>query len=288
MHAKMRIVAAFSAWESTMRLGIRYLVALVFASLSAAPALALQCVPPSGFSGFIDAFKKEAAAQGVGSRGLRVLDTVKYDAGVIAYDHKVRASFKGSFEQFAATRVTAGRLTRAKAYLKSHANLFQRIEAQYGVPGPILVAIWAMETDFGAVVGNKPIINGLASLASDCRRPDLFQGELMAVLKIVDKGDLSVAELRGAGHGEIGQTQFLPSSYLKFAVDFDGNGKKDLIGSQVDVLASTANYLRGYGWQKGGGWQEGSANFAVLAGWNKSSNYQRAIALFATKVSGGV
>ena len=103
----------------------------------------------------------------------------------------------------------------------------------------------------------------------------------------IDSGELSAAELRGAGHGELGQTQFLPSSYVRFAVDFDGNGKKDLIRSQADVLASTANYLRGYGWRPGGGWEEGSANFAALAGWNKSSNYQRAIALFASKVSGG-
>ncbi len=260
---------------------------MVFTSLFAAPALALQCVPPSGFQGFIEQFKADAARQGIGSRGISVLNGVKYDAAIIAYDHKVRASFKGSFEQFAATRVTAGRVSRAKAYLKSHAALFQKIEAQYGVPGPVLVAIWAMETDFGAVVGGKPIVNGLASLASDCRRPDLFQRELLAVMQIVDRGDLSIAELRGAGHGEIGQTQFLPSSYLKFAVDFDGNGKKDLIRSQADVLASTANYLRGYGWQKGGGWEPGSANFSALAGWNKSPNYQRAIALFATKVSGG-
>jgi membrane-bound lytic murein transglycosylase B len=136
-------------------------------------------------------------------------------------------------------------------------------------------------------VGNKPILPGLASLAYDCRRTDLFQRELFAALQIIDSGEYSVNQLIGAGHGEIGQTQFLPSSYVKYAVDFDGNGKKDLIRSQADVLASTANYLKGYGWQKGGGWQEGSANFGVLAGWNKSPNYQRAIALFATKVSGG-
>jgi membrane-bound lytic murein transglycosylase B len=144
-----------------------------------------------------------------------------------------------------------------------------------------------METDFGAVVGKKPIINGLASLASDCRRPELFQGELIAALKLIDNGVLSVAQLRGAGHGEIGQTQFLPSSYLKYAVDGNGDGRKDLINSQEDVLASTANYLKGYGWQRGGAWQPGTANFGVLAGWNKSANYQRAIALFADKVAAG-
>lgn len=260
---------------------------VVGAAVTASPALAAQCVQPGGFSGFIAQMKSEAAAQGVGQKGLAVLDNVSYDAGVIAYDRKVRASFKGSFEQFAASRVTAGRVNKARSYLKSQAALFKKIDAQFGVPAPILLAIWGMETDFGAVTGKKPIINGLASLASDCRRPELFQRELIAALKIVDQNILSVSELRGAGHGELGQTQFLPSSYLKYAIDFDGDGKKDLMRSSTDVLASTANYLRGYGWQRGGSWQPGSANFAVLAEWNKSANYQRAIALFADKVAAG-
>jgi lytic murein transglycosylase len=264
----------------------KWLAALGFLIAATPSAMAAQCQPPGGFSAFIKDFKKEASAQGVGQRGLSALDGLQLDTATIAYDRKVRASFKGSFEQFAAKRITQARLNRAASYLKSHAALFQRIESQFGVPGPILVAIWAMETDFGGFVGNKPILPGLASLAYDCRRPDLFQRELLAAVTIIDRGDMSAGELRGAGHGELGQTQFLPSSYVKFAVDFDGNGRKDLIRSQADVLASTANYLRGYGWSKGGGWQEGSGNFAALAGWNKSPNYQRAIALFATKVAG--
>ncbi len=268
---------------------MRFLPAMLLpvALLFAFPATAAQCEPPGGFPAFIKQFRDEARAAGVGRRGLSALDGVKLDTATIAFDRKVRASFKGSFEQFAAKRVTAARLKRARSYLQSHAGLFQRIEQSFGVPGPVLVAIWAMETDFGAVTGNKPILPGLASLAYDCRRTDLFQRELLAALTIIDRGDMSAAQLRGAGHGEIGQTQFLPSSYVRFAVDFDGDGRKDLIGSQADVLASTANYLRGHGWQRGGGWQEGSGNFAALGGWNKSSNYQRAIALFASKVSGG-
>lgn len=258
-----------------------------FTSFVAHPALATQCEPPGGFPAWLDSFKDEARSRGIGQRGLSALNGLQLDRATIAFDRKVRASFKGSFAQFAAKRVTSGRLKRASSYLKSHASLFERIEQQFGVPGPILVAIWAMETDFGAVMGNKQILPGLASLAYDCRRSELFQRELLAALTIIDRGDMSAAGLRGAGHGEIGQTQFLPSSYVRYAVDFDGNGKKDLIRSQADVLASTANYLRGYGWSRGGGWQEGSGNFAALAGWNKSSNYQRAIALFATKVSGG-
>ena len=264
-----------------MRMILGGLLAAAFCA-AALPAFAAQCEPPGGFSVFIKDFKKEAASKGIGQRGLSALDGVQLDTATIAFDRKVRASFKGSFEQFAAKRVTSARLSRAAGYLKSHASLFQRIESQFGVPGPVLVAIWAMETDFGAVTGNKPILPGLASLAYDCRRTDLFQRELLAALTIIDRGDMSAAELRGAGHGEIGQTQFLPSSYVQYAVDFDGNGKKDLIRSQADVLASTANYLRGYGWRRGGGWDQ-----SALAGWNKSTNYQKAIALFASKVAGG-
>jgi lytic murein transglycosylase len=271
-----------------MRIVSRRLIAAFAAagSLFAVPAFAAQCEPAGGFSAFLDEFRAEAASAGVSRNGIAALDGVQLDRGVIAFDRKVRAAFKGSPEQFIAQRVTSGRVTRARQELKKRADLFQRIEQRFGVPGEVIVAIWAMETDFGAVVGNKPIIPGLAALAYDCRRTDLFQRELLAALKIIDRGDYSASQLRGAGHGEIGQTQFLPSSFLRFAVDFDGSGHPDLIKSVPDVLASTANYLAGYGWQRGGSWEPGSANFGVLAGWNKSSNYQRAISAFASRVAG--
>src|SRR6201988_229502 len=119
------------------------------------------------------------------------------------------------------------------------------------------------------------------------RRPNKFRDELIAALQIVDRGDMSPADMRGAWAGEIGQTQFMPSSYLKFAVDFDGNGRRDLIRSVPDVLASTANYLKGYGWQRGQPWTEGTANFAVLKEWNKAPVYQKTIALFAARPAEG-
>jgi len=150
-----------------------------------------------------------------------------------------------------------------------------------------VVAIWALETDFGAVMGKQPALRSLATLAYDCRRSEKFTGELIAALKIIDRGDLTPAEMKGAWAGELGQTQFLASSYLKFAVDFEGNGKRDLIRSVPDVLASTANYLKGYGWQSGAPFDEGSANFAVLSEWNKSPVYQKTIAVFAQRLMGG-
>jgi lytic murein transglycosylase len=170
--------------------------------------------------------------------------------------------------------------------MQRYAPILTRIERQFGVPGGVIVAIWGLETDFGSDNGRFPTIRSLATLAYDCRRPDKFRGEVLAALRIVDRGDMSASQLRGAWAGEIGQTQFLPSSYLKFAVDFDGDGRRDLIHSVPDVLASTANYLKGYGWQRGQPWGQGTANFQVLLQWNSSEVYTKTVAYFGQRLSG--
>jgi membrane-bound lytic murein transglycosylase B len=130
------------------------------------------------------------------------------------------------------------------------------------------------------------VIRSLATLAHDCRRSEMFQGELLAALQIIDRGDLPAADMRGAWAGELGQAQFLPSNYIKYAVDYDGNGRRDLIHSIPDTLASIANLLKSFGWQPGP-YAEGSANFAVLAAWNKSTVYQKTIVAFAQRLDGG-
>jgi len=253
-------------------------------ALLAAPALAAQC--GGDFDTFVETFKREAAAKGISQRTIAAaLGNVTPDPRVIALDRR-QGHFRQSFEQFGPPRVAA-RLAKAQQLMTRHAALLARIEQQYGVPGAVVIAIWGLETDFGAGTGKHPAVQALATLAHDCRRTAMFQGELMAALQIVERGDLSIAEMRGAWAGELGQTQFLPSSYVKFAVDFDGNGRRDLIRSVPDVLASTANYLRGYGWQRGQPWTEGTRNFAVLKEWNKAAVYQKTIALFATRLSGG-
>src|ERR1700733_11614300 len=200
------------------------------------------------FGTWLEGLKEEAAAQGVSQSTIQsALAGLTYDPNVIARDH-AQGVFRQSFEQFSG-RMVPPRLSRGTKLLKQYAPVFARIEQQYGVPGPVIVAIWGLETDFGANSGKFPTIRALATLAYDCRRPDKFRGELLAALQIVARGDMSPADMHGAWAGEIGQTQFLPSSYLKYAVDFDGNGRRDLIHSVPDVLASTANYLKGYGWQ---------------------------------------
>src|SRR5262249_21165721 len=138
---------------------------------------------------------------------------------------------------------------------------------------------------FGGGLARHPPIGAVAPVAHDCRRSEMFQGELMAALTIVDRGDLSVTEMRGAWAGELGQTQFLPSSYVKFAVDFDGNVRRDLIRSVPDALASSVNYLKGYGWEHGQAWDEGTHKYSVLKAWNKAEVYQKTIALFATRLA---
>jgi membrane-bound lytic murein transglycosylase B len=148
------------------------------------------------------------------------------------------------------------------------------------VPGAVLVAIWGLETDFGAGSGNEPTLTALATLAYDCRRSQKFHDELLDALRLIDHGYLSAAQMHGAWAGELGQTQFMPSSYLKFAV-----GRHDLIHSVPDALASTANYLKAYGWHRGQPWGEGTANFQVLLQWNNSGVYTQTVAYFATKLS---
>jgi membrane-bound lytic murein transglycosylase B len=130
------------------------------------------------------------------------------------------------------------------------------------------------------------VVRSVATLAYDCRRTDKFQGELVEALRIVDRGDMASADLRGDWAGEIGQTQFLPSSYVKYAVTADGRGKPDLVRNQDDVIASTANYLKSHGWQRGQGWGPGQPNFAVIQEWNKAEVYAKTIALFADKLGG--
>ena len=261
-------------------------MAAIVLCLGGLAASALAAAPPCGgdFGAWLDGFKQEAAAQGVSARTIEsALGGVTYDPGIIARDH-AQGVFHQSFEQFSG-RMVPPRLSRATKLLEKYSAVFSRIETQYGVPGAVIVAIWGLETDFGANSGKFPTIRSLATLAYDCRRADEFRAELMDALRIIERGDLGPNEMRGAWAGEIGQTQFMPSSWMKYAVDFDGNGKRDLMHNAPDVLASTANYLAGYGWQRGKDWEPGSPNFAVLQQWNKSEVYARTIATFATQLA---
>jgi lytic murein transglycosylase len=252
-------------------------------------ALAATCEDPGGFNKWLGDIRREAAAQGISAEAISAgLSGVTYDSGVIRRD-RGQHFFRQSFEQFSAKMVPPYRIQRGSSLLQKHAGLLAQIEQRHGVPGPVLMAIWGLESDFGAARGNLPAVRSIATLAYDCRRTDFFSAQLFDALRIIERGDLAPGEMRGAWAGELGQTQFMASNYVKYAVDFDGDGRRDLIRSIPDVLASTANYLKAHGWQRGASWTPGSANFEVLRAWNKSQVYAQTIGYFATKlVSGSV
>ena len=262
----------------------RALVVALFSVLFVAPLRAAQC--GGDFNTFIASMTQEASAAGVSSSVTSAaFSGISPDPAVLAFDRRQRGTFKKSFESYAATRVTAGRISGGKSMLQRYGSILASIEQRTGVPPEVVVAIWGLETDFGrGDMGRLPVVRMLATLAHDCRRTELFQGELIAALKIVQRGDLSLRELVGAYAGEIGQTQFLPSSYIKYGVDYDGNGHVDLRHSPADVLASTANLLKSNGWQRGGPFTEGTANFEVMREWNRATIYRKTIALFAEKL----
>jgi lytic murein transglycosylase len=257
------------------------LFALIFSTLLiVGPASAAQC--GGDFQTFLSAMGREAQAAGV-SRSVidQAFAGVAVDPAVLSFDRRQRGTFRKSFEEYASTRVVPARINRAKRLMQTHAALLSRVERQFGVPR----AIWTLESDNGTGdMGKLPVVRTIATLAHDCRRSELFQTELIAALKIVQRGDLPLRDLIGAYAGEIGQTQFLPSSYIKYGVDYDGNGHIDLRHSVPDVLASTANLLKVNGWRAGAPFSEGTENFQVMREWNRSEVYRKTMVLFSERL----
>ncbi|WJR77459.1 lytic murein transglycosylase [Bradyrhizobium sp. NP1] len=253
---------------------------------AATPAFAARC--GGDFNSFISNVSADAQAAGVSAAVVSTaFSGVGQDGSVLAFDRRQRYTFNKTFEQYVSTRVGPGRINGGRAMLSRHAALLSKIEQQFGVPRQILVAIWGLESDFGkGDMGKLPVIRTLATLAHDCRRSELFQGELLAALKIIQRGDLPQRDLIGAYAGEIGQTQFLPSSYIKYGVDFDGDGRVDLRHSVADVLASTANLLHTNGFKMGQPYGEGSANFEAMREWNRAVIYRKTIGYFADQLVG--
>jgi lytic murein transglycosylase len=253
------------------------------------PAVAADCGHDgAGFDAWLQRFKRTAASQGISQEVISAgLAGLSYDPTVVRLDRSQR-SFKLSFEEFYARRVGSALINRGRNLMRAHRATLDRIEQRFGVPPAILIAIWGLETNYGADSSGKfSILRSLATLAYDCRRSEFFTGHLLDALRIIDRGDLTPAQMRGGWAGEIGHTQFLPSGYYKYAVDFDGDGRRDLERSIPDMLASTANFLKGHGWQAGQGWQPGTANYNVIRDWNRAEVYQRTIAVMAGKLAEG-
>lgn len=232
-------------------------IVLAFACLSAAALAHAQTVPcrtSGSYENWLAGVEREAAADGVSQRAIaEAAPYLKYDQRIVNIDRGQRV-FTQTFLQFSDRMAAAYRITRGEALIKKNAPVFARIDKQYGVPAAVIVSFWGLESDFGANQGKYPTLSSIASLAYDCRRADKFRPQLIDALRLIQRGDLTPAEMIGSWAGELGQTQMMPSEYNKYAVDYDGHGKRDLIHDAPDVLGSTANYLVGLGWKRGQPW----------------------------------
>ena len=265
------------------RRSVSLFTGLALAGCLLAPAShAANCGNTSqGFNDWKHSFASTAKRAGVKTAGLQALASAQYASKTIAADRNQK-SFRYTLDKFlkirgAETIVAQGRRRKAK-----DAAFYAALEKRYGVPAGVIIAIHGMETGFGHFMGDSNVVSAIVTLTYDCRRSDFFRPHAIAALKLVDQGSLS-ATTKGARHGEVGHTQFLPANVLKYGVDGNGDGRVDLT-NRLDALTSTANFLRKKGWAKGKPYQEGQPNFKVIKKWNAATVYQQAIALMAERI----
>jgi len=224
------------------------------ASPAPSSAAAAPCRTSGTYDAWLAAFEREALAQGISQRTISAAaPSLTYDQKIVYIDRGQRV-FTQTFLEFSGRMAAGYRIQRGQQLIQANAATFSRIEQQFGVPAPVIVAFWALESDFGANMGNYRSLPSIVSLAYDCRRADRFRTQLLDALRLIDRGDLTPDQMIGSWAGELGQTQMMPSEYYKYAVDYDGTGKRDLIHDVPDVLGSTANYLVGLGWRRGEPW----------------------------------
>ncbi|SEF59288.1 lytic murein transglycosylase [Jhaorihella thermophila] len=235
----------------------------------------------SGFEAWKAEFAKEARKAGVRGKGLRALARAQYATRTIAADRQQK-SFRYGLEKFMRVRGADAIVAQGRKRKSRTPEFYAALERRYGVSAGILIAIHGMETGFGWFMGDSPVVSAIATLAYDCRRPELFRPHAIGALKLVDRGSITATTL-GARHGELGHTQFLPGNALRYGVDGNGDGRVDLY-DVTDALASTANYLRRKGWKRGKGYQPGQPNFAVLKEWNAATVYQQALAIMGARI----
>jgi lytic murein transglycosylase len=228
--------------------------ALLIAGLTAGPALAVSCRTSASFDRWLDEFRREAVGAGVSQRALAAAaPQMVYDQRIVNIDRGQRV-FNQTFIEFSNRMVAAYRIQRGGQLIQQYGAVFSRANQQFGVPAAVITAFWGLESDFGANSGKEKSLVALTSLAYDCRRAEMFRGQLLSALQLIDHGDLRPEEMIGSWAGEIGQTQMMPTEYNKWAVDYDGDGHRNLIKSVPDVIGSTANYLQSLGWRRGEPW----------------------------------
>lgn len=229
---------------------------VVLGTLSVMPAHAqtVPCRTSGSYEAWLTGLEREAVAGGVSQRAIaEAAPYLRYDQRIVNIDHGQRV-FTQTFLEFSSRMAAAYRISGAQSRIKKYAPVFERIDKEFGVPAAVISSFWGLESDFGANQGKYPSLSSIASLAYDCRRADKFRPQLIDALRLIQRGDLRPAEMQGSWAGELGQTQMMPSEYNKYAVDYDNNGKRDLIHDVPDVLGSTASYLVGLGWKHGQPW----------------------------------
>jgi membrane-bound lytic murein transglycosylase B len=209
---------------------------------------------PDGFQDWLQGVRQEALARHVSPA---TLDAALADLApipkVIELDRKQPETTMG-FAEYLTRVLPERRVQTGRRLLEEHADLLAALQQRYGVQPRFIVALWGMETDFGRVTGGYPVIGALATLAHDGRRSAFFRQELLEALQILDEGHIGLREMTGSWAGAMGQVQFMPSSFRRFATDGDGDGRRDIWASTSDALASAANYLAGSGWRAEQGW----------------------------------
>lgn len=248
-----------------MRAGFMVFTAafLVFAGFSASvraentpppPPNKRNCQNTVPFNRWLEDFRREAIAEGIRPETIEeTIGGMTPDQSIIGRDRK-QGFFSQTFTEFYFKLATKGREQMGRTFLQRYKSIFDRAEKEFGVPGPVITGFWALESDFGGGMGNLPVLRSLLTLAWDCRRGDMFREELKAAMKIVERGDLSPDQMIGSWAGELGQTQFLPRHYFNYGVDYDGDGRVDLIHSNADVIGSTAKFIASMGWRRGEPW----------------------------------
>lgn len=226
-------------------------------TLGADPTLPGNTPPPHvrpPFPEWLQGVREEALARGISPATVSAALTEVQPVAQILERDRTQAEFKETLSHYLARRVDAGAIRLGRAMAQKHATILEKASATYQVPPHVLVAVWGLESSFGRFSGVRPLVPTLATLAYDDRRGAMFRGQLFDALSILDAGYIDLPRLKGSWAGAMGQPQFMPSSYLKYAVDFDGDGRRDIWSSSADVFGSIANYLSVNGWVPGQLW----------------------------------
>ena len=284
---------------------------LVCLAAALSPAIARAQSPDPKFSGWLAGLRADALRAGVDQGTLdNAFSNVELIPRVMELAHN-QPEFKMSFDEYLAVVVSPERVTRGRALLKENRALLSRFAGSYGVPEPILTALWGIESNYGTRLGDFEVVSALATLAYNGFRAKFFREQLIAALRIVSQGHIGLHGMKGSWAGAMGQCQFIPTSFLAYAADGDGDGRKDIWTNKADVFASIANYLHRVGWRPGEGWGEeapagapahkgerivrpagakGPAyrtteNFRVILRWNQSDFFGLAVGILSDRIS---